>query len=164
MRRTPFILILLLIITGTACEEDGTCTDNVISRVKAGFYVRDSNGERDTTLGPVTFFGVLRPDSLLYNASSARQSIVFPLSDGSEEFTRFVFTAGTQTDTIKIWHQSRLQLVSYACGFTTVHELYWIGHERNIIDTVSISEPLVDLNDAENIKVYIRPVVADSAQ
>ena len=131
---------------------------------KAGFYVRDSTGERDTTLGSVTFFGALRPDSLLYDASSGIKNVVFPLSNSTESFTRFVFTVGTQTDTIKIWHQSRIQLISFSCGFTTVHELYSIGYGRKIIDTISISEPYVDLRDAENIKVYIRPVVAASAQ
>jgi len=164
LKRIPFILILLTIFIGPACEEEGTCTDDVISRIRAGFYVRDSIGERDTTLSSVTFYGVLRPDSLLYDGSSGKEEIVFPLSNSTENFTSFVFTVDTETDIIKIWHQSRLQLVSYACGFTTGHELHSIGYERDIIDTITISEPLVDLRDAENIKIYIRPFVADTAQ
>jgi len=163
LKRAPFILILLTIFIGPACEEEETCTDDVISRIRAGFYVRDSIGERDTTLSSVTFFGVLRPDSLLYDSSSGKQEIIFPLNN-TEDFTSFVFSVDTKTDNIKIWHQSRLQLVSYACGFTTVHELYSIGYEQNIIDTIVISEPLVDLRDAENIKIFIRPFLADTAQ
>jgi len=163
LKRAPFILILLTIFIGPACEDEGVCTGDVITRVNAGFYVRDSIGERDTTLSSVTFFGVLRPDSLLYDSSSGKQEIIFPLNN-TEDFTSFVFSVDTKTDNIKIWHQSRLQLVSYACGFTTVHELYSIGYEQNIIDTIVISEPLVDLRDAENIKIFIRPFLADTAQ
>jgi len=106
----------------------------------------------------------LRPDSLLYDGSSGEKEIIFPLSSSTENFTSFVFSVDTETDNIKIWYQSRLQLVSYACGFTTVHELYSIGYEQDIIDTIVISEPLVDLRDAENIKIFIRPFIADTAQ
>jgi hypothetical protein len=164
LKRIPFILILLTIFIGPACEEEGTCTDDVISRIRAGFYVRDSIGERDTTLSSVTFYGVSRPDSLLYDGSSGEQEIFFPLSYSEENLTRFVFTVGSRTDVINIWHQSRLQMFSYACGFTTVHDLYSIGYEQNIIDTIAITESFVNPGNAENIKIYIRPIAADSIQ
>jgi len=164
LKRIHFILILLTIFIGPACEEEGSCTEDVISRIRAGFYVRDGSEERDTTLSTVTFFGVLRPDSLLYDASSGEQEIVFPLSNSTENFTSFVFMVDTQTDIIKIWHQSRLHMASYACGFTTVHDLYSIGYDQNIIDTITISDPTVNLGNAENIKIYIRPAVADAPQ
>ena len=134
-----------------------------MSRVNAGFYVRDSIGERDTLLNFFTFFGVSRPDSLIYDSSSNIQKIEFPLPHELETFTGFVLSTGGPGDTILIFHTPRLVLVSYACGFTTNHDISMVSHGTNMIDTVSISDPLVDLEDYENLKIYIKSAAADTA-
>lgn len=154
---------MLIIFLIPSCESgEGVCTKDVISRVNAGFYVRDSIGERDTLLNNFTFFGALRPDSLIYDSAANVQKIVFPLPHSTEEYTAFVLSADTLTCTINIYHTPSLVLVSYACGFTTNHNIYRVSYDIMLIDTVSIINPLVDFSDEENLKIYIKPAVADT--
>ncbi len=169
MNRISPLLVILLLISGNACENRETiCTEELISRANAGFYVRDDAGERDTLLSKLTFYGASRPDSLLYDEASDRGSIEFPLPGDPEEYTSFVFRVDTLTDTIRIWHTPILVMVSYECGFTAHHNIYWLSYQKNAIDTIAIAEPLVDLTDEENLKIYIRPpvdtAVADTAR
>ncbi|MCK4750842.1 MAG: hypothetical protein KAT15_27480, partial [Bacteroidales bacterium] len=89
--------------------------------------------------------------------------IVFPLPHSPETYTCFVFSTGAFSDTIFIYHTPRLVLVSYACGFTTNHTIYGVLHENNLIDTIAISDPLVDIENYENLKIYIKPAAADTA-
>ncbi len=54
---------------------------------------------------------------------------------------------------------------SFECGFVTHHNLNVLVYQNNIIDTIVVSDPLVNLIDVENIKIYISPAVAvDTAQ
>ncbi len=164
LNRFSFVPILILMLSCHACENnEGKCTEDLVCRVNAGFYVRDSLGERDTVLSNLTFYGASRPDSLLYDGSSGISRIEFPLPGSPGEYTSFVFRVDTLTDTINIWHTPILVMVSYECGFTANHNIYWINYQKNAIDTISIPEPLVDLTDEENLKIYIRPAAADTA-
>ena len=163
MKRIAIILVFLLIILHPACKDEVICTQDVVSRVDAGLYVRDHAAQRDTVLNGVTFYGVFRPDSLLYDSSQGIRRIKFPLPQGAGEYTGFVMRAGSLADTILIFHDSRQELVSFSCGFTTVHEIYGLGYGNHIIDTIEITNPFVDLSDEENLKIYIRPAVGDTA-
>lgn len=163
MKGIPYILLMLIILLIPSCESgEGVCTTDIISRVNAGFYVRDSMGERDTLLNNFTFSGALRPDSLIYDSAAGVQKIVFPLPHSTEAYTSFLFSADALTGTINIYHTPSLVLVSYACGFTTNHNIYRVLHDSILIDTVSIVNPLVNLSDEENLKIYIKPAVADT--
>jgi hypothetical protein len=100
---------------------------------------------------------------MLYNAFSGIHRIRFPLPQSPAEYAAFVMENGSLADTIRIHHSSRLELVSFSCGFTAVHDIEWLEYGNHIIDTISITCPLVDLTDDENLKIYIRPAVADTA-
>ena len=164
MKRIQYILLIVIIFLVSSCESgEGVCTTDVISRVNAGFYVRDSLGERDTLLNNFTFFGTLRPDSLLYDSANGVKKIIFPLPHSTESYTSFVFSADTLTDIIYIYHTPSQVLVSYACGFTVNHNIYWVSYDTLLIDTVAIRDPIVNLTDGENLKIYIKPAVADTA-
>ncbi len=143
-----------------ACEEEGTCTEELVSRIHAGFYVRDAGNERDTTLEYITFYGILRPDSLLYDSSPSRKELVFPLPAEPLDFSGFVLSNTIDKDTIYIRHIPGLKLVSYACGFTLTHDIEELRYGNNIIDTIVIQNPRVETSDEENLKIYFWPAVA----
>ncbi|MFC2098357.1 DUF6452 family protein [Bacteroidota bacterium] len=166
MKRVPFLLLIAAIYLCHACNDEGACTEeDLVSRVNAGFYVRDSLEERDTTLNYVTFYGLLRPDSIIYDAALGIRRIKFPLPHEPNEQSIFIFQVDTEIDTIRIWHQPKLVLVSYACGFTTTHDIFWLSYGSNIIDTISVKNSIVNLTDEQNLRIYIKPfVVADTAQ
>ena len=157
MKNSLFICFFLCHLLLAGCDKgEGICTTDVVSRVHAGFYVRDSLGERDTLLKNFGFYGILRPDSLIYDGVGVKK-IVFPLPDVNQQPTLFAFAADTLWDTLKIFHDPMLFLVSFECGFTTHHTIHWVSHKNTIIDTIVISDPLVDLENYENLKIYIRP-------
>ena len=164
LKKSGIVSVIFLLILCPACQDEVICTQDMISRVVAGFYVRDLAGERDTVLNDCTFYGVLRPDSLLYDGSSGISKIVFPLSQHEVEYTGFILKTDSLADTLRIYHSSRQELISFSCGFATVHIIEGLGYENSLIDTISISNSLVDLTDYENLKIYLRPAVADSVE
>ncbi|MFC2116033.1 DUF6452 family protein [Bacteroidota bacterium] len=163
MKRIQYLLILISIVFTQACESgEGICTTDVISRVNAGFYVRDSLGERDTLLNDFSFYGTLRPDSLIYDSVAGIKKILFPLPHSPEGYTSFIISTDTTTE-IKIYHTPNLVLVSYECGFTVNHNIYWVSYNKTLIDTIAITDPWVNLTNEENLKIYLKPAVADTA-
>jgi len=164
MRRIRYIIPALIVFLNSTCENgEGVCTVDVISRVNAGFYVRDSLEERDTLLNNFTFYGTLRPDSLLYDSADGVKKIVFPLPNSTEDYSIFEISVDTVEQSIYIYHTPSLVMISYACGFTTNHNIYWISYDKLLIDTIMIPDPVVNLENEENIKIYIKPAVADTA-
>jgi hypothetical protein len=163
LKRIHFILLLLVFMPFQSCEEEGICTGIEVARMQAGFYVREGDEVRDTTIAQFIFFSPTRPDSLLYPLS-ARRNITFPLSNEQESHDRFVFQVADRIDTLHIYKESSLALVSYACGFTTHHYVQGAGSENIVIDTIVINDPLVNLESIENLKIYIKPAAADTAR
>jgi hypothetical protein len=163
LKRAGILTVCFLILALPACEDEVICTQELVSRTGAGFYVRDIAGQRDTVLRDMSFYALARPDSLLHYPASPARSIKFPLPQEPEEYTAFVMETGTGTDTIRIYHDTKLVLVSYSCGYAAVHVLEKLEYGHRVIDTIAIDDPLVDLTDDENLKIYVRPAVADTA-
>ena len=158
---------MLFIFLYHSCSDSDVCTDtDLISRVNAGFYVRDSIEERDTVLSNVTLYSLLRPDSLIYDAALSLGRLEFPLPHTTEENTSFVLQVDSLSDTIDIWHTPNSQLFSYACGFYTTHNIFWYSFDTTFIDTIFLPDPNINLNDAENLKIFIKPPapIADTIQ
>jgi hypothetical protein len=163
LKRAAILTVTFIFILLPSCQDEVICTQDLVAKANAGFYVRDASGQRDTLVGSFIFYSVLRPDSMLYDASSGIHRIRFPLPQSPAEYTAFVMENGSLADTIIIHYSTRLELVSFSCGFAAVHDLERLEYGNRIIDTISIANPLVDLTDDENLKIYIRPAVADTA-
>ena len=163
MRHLHFILLIGIGILLQSCSDEGICTGVEVARVNAGFYVRSGDIDRDTVLNNVTFYAVIRPDSLIYDSALNVRGLVFPLSNDEVVAVDFVLKVDSLTDMVSVFKRSRLFMESYACGFTTHHELLDLDYQNNIIDTITISDPAINLFDDENIKIYIKPAVADIA-
>ena len=88
----------------------------------------------------------------------------FPLPNDEKVDVEFIFRVDSLTDIITVYKSSKLVMESYECGFISHHNLGGLGYENNIIDTIVISDPLVNLIDVENIKIYIKPASADTAR
>ena len=132
--------------------------------MNAGFYVRSDGEERDTILSNVTFYSILRPDSLIYDSAINLREIAFPLPNEEKVDVDFVFRVDSLTDVFTVFKRSKLVMESFECGFVTHHDVYFMDYQNNIIDTIVISDPLVNLIDVENLKIYITPAPADTAQ
>lgn len=150
-------MILVLVLTFHSCNDEGICTGTEVARVTAGFYVRSGGVERDTILKNVTFYSILRPDSLIYDSAYNVHVIRFPLTNDVAPAVDFVFQVDSLTDLLTVIKSSRLVMESYACGFATHHDLLDLVYGNTIIDTIAISDPAINLSDEENIKIYIKP-------
>jgi hypothetical protein len=107
----------------------------------------------------------MRPDSLLYDSTAGIHMMFFPLPSETDAFTSFVFRTDSLTDTIHIYHSPTQELVSYSCGFTTIHRIESLTYGSNAIDTIAISNPLVSFSENENLEIYVWPAaVADTAK
>ena len=98
-----FLLVPVLLMALQSCRDDSVCTDDVVSRVNAGFYVRDAKGERDTLLYNLTLYAVERPDSLLYDTARAVHTIQFPLPDAGEIPAGFVLRVDSLDDSFQVY-------------------------------------------------------------
>jgi hypothetical protein len=119
--------------------------------------VRDGSGERDTLLNRLTFYAVSRPDSLIYDSARNVRTMEFPLPGESESSADFVFSVDSLSDHFEVFKESRLVLVSYACGFVYAHELMGMEYSNQVIDTIIIKYPFVEGTGDQNLKIYIRP-------
>jgi hypothetical protein len=146
--------ILLLVLSGlaiTACDSEGPCSTNVISRVNAGIYTLSGGKESALTVGQLSLYALSRPDSVL-QGSNVRE-FDFPLSM-HEESTSYVMTADTVTDTLELSYTSNLVWLSTACGFTASFTIREVNHTRHFIDSISLVNTIVDLYDVENLKIF----------
>jgi hypothetical protein len=46
-------------------------------------------------------------------------------------------------------------LVSYECGFTNTFEMIGLSYTRHWIDSISLVNAIADLEDEENLKIFL---------
>jgi hypothetical protein len=163
LKNLALFLLLTFVCLCQSCSDEGPCTDDITCRVKAGFYVRDGDGERDTTVNGLTLYGLARPDSLIYDDAQGISNIEFPLPDKPESYSTYVFRIDSLVDTLFLLHHAHIVMVSFECGATVTHDVYYGFHGNAIFDTVAIIKQQINLSDEENLRIYLNPAVPDTA-
>ena len=149
----------MLYITGFcllffSCESEESCEQSTVSVLNAGFYSIPDSIPESTTVDNFTIYGIGREDSLIYDQASSVGSFDLPLSPSSDT-TGFVFTLGTETDTIIFLYSREFHLLSMECGFTTYYYIERIDNTLNAIDSISVVNEKVTTGDDENIQIYL---------
>lgn len=148
-----FIGIILLLVIASACKEVYETPPQ--SFFKASFI----NSATKKSISPkVSVLGV-GLDSLFYKDETL-SVVQLPLSNDNE--TTFVFSLDSIVDIIQIKHENELQYGSMESGFYYNYLLKEINFTHNRIDSIQISDSLVTKTWHENIKLYIRPLSANS--
>ena len=151
--KTKISLILFYIFTVIiSCENEGPCSDNVVSRVNAGFYTLTGDVENKVTLNQFSMYGTLNPDSVLHGINVSK--FEFPMSV-HETSSLFIMTADTLTDTLEVLYSNKLVLVSRECGFTNNFMILSINFTENFIDSIAVVKENADLSNEENLKIFI---------
>jgi hypothetical protein len=111
------LLFLGLILLVYSCISEELCEEDSISELVASFKTETEDIVSDTTISALTVYGIRegQPTWLLYD-SVTYSEILLPL-DPHNDFSRFVFQAGEQTDTLILPHKSEIYMISYSCGF-----------------------------------------------
>jgi hypothetical protein len=153
LKKIPLILVLFVLAVHPACEGEGICTESRLSRVNAGFYEWDGEQEVNVFIELFTLYGEGR-DSLLYDRKNNVQQFSFPMDMNAPSST-LILQADTLADTLIIDYAVVPALVSYECGFTNTFEMSGVSYTRHFIDSIALIKPLADLEDEENLKIFL---------
>jgi len=153
-RRAGLLYITGLCLMFYSCESEKICESSTVSILNAGFYSVPDSIPEAVSVDDLTVYGIGREDSLIYDQASSVGSFVLPLSPSCDT-TGFVFTLGSDTDTIIFLYSRELHLLLMECGFTTYYYIERIDNTSNVIDSISVVNEKVTTGDDENIQIYL---------
>ena len=99
-------------------------------------------------------YGIGREDSVLTAGISSLSSVNLPPLPGVTSCA-FAFDYGGLSDTLFFNYTPELELKSIECGFIEIYRNLEVNTTHNIIDSITIIQPLVTDLDEENIRIYI---------
>ena len=160
-KRYRKLLWAIGLIVLVACSElPCSYTNGVL--LHAGFYYYDGTTLTDTIIPNIVMHYGLEeegfyPDSTktIYTDTLKKvQSLQFPLSMLVDSSV-VIFEFDTLTyDTLVFHYNKTLHLESHECGFVDFFEITSIDATANNIDSVWISNNVIDYGGKENIKIY----------
>lgn len=144
------ILLFVPLLFAVSCISVEVCDESYDSEVIVKFKTMQEGGAVDSTISAFTLYGIREGTdySLLYDSVSA-SGFTAPLDPGREA-SMFVMQVNGQTDTILIYHQHEIYLISYTCGFANRFTLDHLESRGGIISGDSILRETVDAEDKTN--------------
>ncbi len=125
-------------------------------------YTTATLDHRDSTYindGYSETLDVTRRDTILVNQSSTRSFVQVPMSYFNPADTLvFKYTNISRNDTIVVSHRSYAHVELPECGTHYFHQLTGISATDAAIDHIEISNPLVNYEGKENVKIYFNGV------
>jgi hypothetical protein len=146
------LIIILAVIGFFACDESDYCLENQQS-VQTTFY--SAYDDDDTTVSAVSFYGIGRSDSLVYDSAEVDDAYL-TLSMFSDT-TAYVVDIDGFKDTLYFVHQKELDFVSEDCGFIFRFEIDTVLFTNiSFIDSVAVTySPIIYNEDIENVAIYL---------
>lgn len=151
-------------VTAVSCSEINCPLDNIVV-MTCGLY----SAEQKTayTLTDTLTVKAAGLDSILLNRAIAIQSFALPVRQGVTTDTLLLCLSNERgqraTDSLFIDHTNEPHFESIDCPpsvFHTLRGLRWTSHPLSemplTVDSVAFSRPLVNYDDVENIKIYLR--------
>lgn len=149
-----FFGLFLCLIFGlgiSACSEENDCSLTSRSMGRFNFLTKSTLAEKKIDTLSVT---ALNTDSVLVNKDVLATYESLPLSYTSNTTTFIFHYSETERDTLWVSHQNIAHFVSMECGTTMFHHLDSVRCTYNIIDSIAISNPEIDNNEKENIRIF----------
>jgi hypothetical protein len=153
LKKIPLILLLFVLAAYPCCEGEGVCTQSVLSQVNAGFYGWDGEQEIGVFVNGFTLYGEGK-DSLLYDSLNTVTRFSFPMDMNAQSST-LILQADSLVDTMVISYHVAPVLVSFECGFTNTFEISGLSHTRHLIDSIVMIKKVANLDDEENLKIFL---------
>ncbi len=173
LRLLPVIAVIAVVSTTAIMEScnDIGCTDLRSSIPLAGFY--SSSTEAQVTIDSLLIGGIGAPgDSLLVDTTPSRGVSTLYLPFRSENTSTSFFIKYVQkdldfpeyVDTITFDYISKPFFASADCGAMFVYDIKSVAYTRHFIDSIAITDSLVNNFDMERIKVFFRTTETDPQQ
>lgn len=146
----------------TSCNTAG-CTDNQNALPLMGFY--DYVTEASISLDSIDLGGVGAPDGALLVTSGRRVSQVYlPFRDGYDRVTFCIhydyklqgIDDPSFDDLITFTYDTEPYFASSECGAMYRYTITGVTYTRNLIDSISVTDNVIDNIEKERIKVFFR--------
>lgn len=147
-----------------SCNTVG-CLENQSSVPLAGFYSNVSQAK--IMVDSIWVYGVGAPGDSMLNTSVRASSVYLPFR-GDKPSTSFAFRYLQRgldypelIDTITFDYESEPRFVSEECGAMFFYRITKMSHTTHLIDSVAITDSLINNFDTERIKVFFRTSETD---
>jgi hypothetical protein len=145
-----YIIFIAVLTSVVVSCTPGSCTEETVSKVKAGFYQTGTG--KPLKADSVTLYGLGKESDKIYNKALNLQTIYFPL-DASKDKSTLILRINGKNDTITLEYTSYPHLVSKECGYTFYHILDTVYNTRNDLDFLKKSQNVTTFYE-ENIRIY----------
>ena len=144
------ILFLTIAILAASCVSVEVCEEEYVSELVARFKTEKEGAAADTTVNALTLYGIREgmSDSLLYDSLSASGFLV-PL-DPHHDVSRFVVQIDSLRDTLSIFYEHEVYMISYTCGFASLFILDPPEYNTGLIKKDTIISEMVDAEYEDN--------------
>ncbi len=153
MRKVIASFILCIVLAAgffTSCS-DTDCLATNTAYVSYVFY--NENG-RTVSLSDTVTVTAAGTDSVLINSEVSPSLFQLPLSYTNTVDTFIIHYTEKLIDSIFVTHTNIPHFISMDCGTGMYYYLDAISSTNNAIDSIMISNPTVDYNEKENVKIY----------
>ena len=144
------ILFLFISILAAGCVSVEVCEEEYFSDMVASFKTMKDGEVADTTVTALSLYGIRegQSDSLLYD-SIPSSGFVVPL-DPHHDYSRFVLQIDTLMDTLTVYHEHEVYMISYTCGFASMFTLNQLELAGSVIQNDTIINEMVDAEYEDN--------------
>lgn len=157
----------MLMVGLSACSNIDCPLDNVVS-LQCNLY--DASTQSALTLSDVLSVTPAGRDTLLLNQATGIKSFLLPLKEAGTQDTLLLHFANAQgavqVDTLFVNHTPQPHFESLDCSSSVFHTLNAVrvsaqgSANSAIVDSVSLVRPIVNYDDIENIRLFIRTSAA----
>lgn len=157
----------MLMVGLSACSNIDCPLDNVVS-LQSNLY--DASTQSALTLSDVLSVTPAGRDTLLLNQATGIKSFLLPLKEAGTQDTLLLHFANAQgavqVDTLFVNHTPQPHFESLDCPSSVFHTLNavrvsaQVSTNSAIVDSVSLVRPIVNYDDIENIRLFIRTSAA----
>ena len=157
----------MLMVGLSACSNIDCPLDNVVS-LQCNLY--DASTQSTLTLSDVLSVTPAGRDTLLLNQATGIKSFLLPLKEAGAQDTLLLHFANAQgavqVDTLFVNHTPQPHFESLDCPSSVFHTLNAVrvsaqgSANSAIVDSVSLVRPIVNYDDVENIRLFIRTSAA----
>ena len=159
MKRIKYIILLLLITFFVCCDNGGDCKINNVSYYRTTFYSIDNETNTESKLQysePISVALVINGrDSLVVNHITEATDLALPMSYTHSCDTVLIGFGDFAIDTLFVNHTNIPYFISMDCGMGMYHEITSVKSSGEIIYSVAVIYPPINLDSNENIKIYI---------
>lgn len=145
-----YIISVAILVSVLASCTPGSCQEETISKVKAGFY--ETGTGKPLKADSVTLFGLGKESEKIYDRALNLQVIYFPL-DASSTKSTLILRINGKNDTVTLEYTSYPHLVSKECGYSFFHVLDTVYNMRSDLDFLKKSQNITTLYE-ENIRIF----------